>query len=202
MPHPSSRKPISTKVRIIFQLLPGAVMLTIPPKMPTPLVLAYLSYLLVGIWLLSQKIRRFTPWQLAQLQCPDPVTAFAESLVYTVGGFGLLIYLVSSEHTPWHFALGFLGILASWLLIQLIYSQQYALRYYHDGTGFIFPDCSRPHWTEFLYEGFCMAACYQTSDTVVNSTPMRQLVATHGILSYTLSISIIAMMFGLISNIL
>ncbi|MFM8293901.1 MAG: DUF1345 domain-containing protein, partial [Microcystaceae cyanobacterium] len=87
------------------------------------------------------------------------------------------------------------------LLIQLIYSQQYALRYYYDNeTGLIFPGCEQPNWTEFLYEGFCMAACYQTSDTSVTSTKMRQLVAAHGILSYLLSVSIIAMMFGWVSN--
>jgi len=47
-----------------------------------------------------------------------------------------------------------------------------------------------------------MAACYQTSDTSINSTAMRRLVATHGMLSYFLSVSIIAIIFGMIGNLL
>jgi uncharacterized membrane protein len=47
-----------------------------------------------------------------------------------------------------------------------------------------------------------MAACYQSSDTSVNSTAMQQLVATHGMLSYSLSVSIIAIIFGMIGNLL
>ncbi|MFN5970528.1 MAG: DUF1345 domain-containing protein [Microcystis sp.] len=93
-------------------------------------------------------------------------------------------------------------LFSAWLAIQLIYSQEYAVRYYHDGKGLVFPDCDRPNWTEFLYQGFCMAACYQTSDTSINSTAMRQLVATHGMLSYFLSVSIIAIIFGMIGNLL
>ncbi|WP_323670472.1 MULTISPECIES: hypothetical protein [Microcystis] len=38
--------------------------------------------------------------------------------------------------------------------MQLIYSQEYAVRYYHDGKGLVFPDCDRPNWTEFLDQGF------------------------------------------------
>lgn len=47
-----------------------------------------------------------------------------------------------------------------------------------------------------------MAACYQTSDTSINSTAMRRLAATYGMLSYSLSVSIIAIIFGMIGNLL
>jgi uncharacterized membrane protein len=47
-----------------------------------------------------------------------------------------------------------------------------------------------------------MAACYQTSDTSINSTARRRLVATHGMPSYFLSVSIIAIIFGMIGNLL
>jgi uncharacterized membrane protein len=47
-----------------------------------------------------------------------------------------------------------------------------------------------------------MAACYQTSDTSINSTARRRLVATQGMLSYFLSVSIIAIIFGMIGNLL
>ena len=76
------------------------------------------------------------------------------------------------------------------------------MRYYHDGKGLVFPDCDRPNGTEFLYQGFCMAACYQTSDTSINSTAMRRLVATHGMLFSFLSVSIIAIILGMIGNLL
>ncbi|WP_268807330.1 DUF1345 domain-containing protein [Microcystis aeruginosa] len=83
-----------------------------------------------------------------------------------------------------------------------MYSQEYAVRYYHDGKGLVFPDCDRPNGTEFLYQGFCMAACYQTSDTSINSTAMRRLVATHGMLFSFLSVSIIAIILGMIGNLI
>ncbi|MCE2667687.1 MAG: DUF1345 domain-containing protein [Microcystis sp.] len=85
---------------------------------------------------------------------------------------------------------------------QLIYSQEYAVRYYDDGKGLVFLDCDRPNWTEFPCQGFCMAACYQTSDTSINSTARRRLVATHGMPSYFLSVSIIAIILGMIGNLL
>ncbi|MFM7578503.1 MAG: DUF1345 domain-containing protein, partial [Microcystaceae cyanobacterium] len=177
--------------------------LLIPISIKTRVVMAFIGALLTGIFFLSRKMARFSPWQLIQFSSPNSKVAFTESLLYTIGSFGLLIYLAYSEHIVLHFALGFFGIVCAWLLIQLIYSQQYALRYYHDGgRGLVFPDCEQPNWTEFLYEGFCMAACYQTSDTSVTSTKMRQLIAAHGILSYLLSVSIIAMMFGLVGNLL
>jgi uncharacterized membrane protein len=193
---------ISIQIRLLCELVVGVGVLMIPVPMVTRLVLAFIGALLLGILLFSINIARVAPWQLVQFHHPNPRVAFAESLLYTAGSFGLLFYLASSEHAPFHFALGFLGIICAWLMIQLIYSQQYALRYYHDGTGLVFPDCPQPHWTEFLYQGFCMAACFQTSDTSVNSRAMRQLIATHGILSYILSVSIIAMMFGFIGNLL
>jgi len=186
------------------ELVIAIVVLMIPLAMATRFVLAFLLSLCVGILLLSIKISRLAPWQLEQLHLhyPNPREAFAESLLYTAGSFGLLVYLASSEHAPFHFALGFLGIICAWLMVQLLYCQEYAIRYYYDGKGFVFADCPQPHWTEFLYQGFCMAACYQTSDTSINSTAMRRLVATHGMLSYFLSVSIIAIIFGMIGNLL
>lgn len=199
----TGKKPINAHTRFISELIVGGIVFFIPIPVKTRLVLAFISALLTGILLLAGEIIGFTPWQLVQFHPPNARAAFAESLVYTLGSFGLLIYLAYSEHIALHFALGFLGIICAWLLIQMIYSKQYALRYYYDGgKGLVFPDCEQPHWTEFLYEGFCMAACYQTSDTSVTTTKMRQLVAAHGILSYLLSVSIIAMMFGLVGNLL
>ncbi|GAL92166.1 probable transmembrane protein [Microcystis aeruginosa NIES-44] len=142
------------------------------------------------------------PLAVRTIKISQSSVAFLESLFYTISSFGLLIYLLASEHAIVHFACGFLGIISAWLAIQLIYSQEYAVRYYHDGKGLVFPDCDRPNWTEFLYQGFCMVACYQTSDTSINSTAMRRLVATDGMLSYFLSVSIIAIIFGMIGNLL
>lgn len=199
----TGKKPIKAHTRFVYELIAGGTVLFIPIPMKTRLVTALISALLTGIFFLARKMTRFSPWQLVQFSLPNAKAAFAESLLYTLGSFGLLIYLAYSEHIALHFALGFFGIICAWLLIQLIYSQQYALRYYYDGgRGLVFPDCEQPNWTEFLYEGFCMAACYQTSDTSVTSTNMRQLIAAHGILSYLLSVSIIAMMFGLVGNLL
>jgi uncharacterized membrane protein len=147
----------------------------------------------LSLLFLTYRITRIAPWQLEQLKYPNPEIAFLESLFYTVGSFGLLVYLAASEHNILHFIFGFLGVISAWLTIQIIYSQEYAVRYYYD---------DQPHWTEFLYQGFCIASCYQTSDTSINSTALRQRVVTHGILAYFLSVSIIAMIFGLIGNLL
>jgi hypothetical protein len=51
---------------------------------------------------------------------------------------------------------------------------------------------------------FCLrfSGYYQTSDTSINSTARRRLVATQGMLSYFLSVSIIAIIFGMIGNLL
>jgi uncharacterized membrane protein len=198
----TSRKPSYTHIRWFGEIIVAIIVLMMPLPITLGLVLAFLLALLAAILFLAHQISRIAPWQLEQLKYPNPKAAFLESLFYTVGSFGLLVYLAASEHNILHFVFGFLGIISTWLTIQIIYSQEYAVRYYYDGKGFVFPDCDQPHWTEFLYQGFCMAACYQTSDTIINSRAMRQLVATHGILSYFLSVSIIAMIFGLVGNLL
>jgi uncharacterized membrane protein len=197
-----ARKPSYNQIRWLCQIIAALIILMLPIAITLRLVLAFLFALIVAIVLLTYRITRVAPWQLEQLKYPNPKAAFIESLLYTFSSFGLLVYLIASEHNIVHFACGFLGIISAWLAIQLIYSQEYAVRYYYDGKGLVFPDCDRPNWTEFLYQGFCMAACYQTSDTSINSTAMRQLVATHGMLSYFLSVSIIAIIFGIIGNLL
>lgn len=198
----TSRKLNYNQIRWLCEIITALLVLMLPIAITLRLVLAVLLALIVAVLLLAYRISCVAPWQLELLKYPNPREAFLESLLYTIGSFGLLVYLAASEHAVFHFAFGFLGIISAWLAIQLIYSQEYAVRYYYDGKGLTFPDCDRPNWTEFLYQGFCMAACYQTSDTSVNSTAMRQLVATHGILSYFLSVSIIAMIFGIIGNLL
>lgn len=199
-----TRRPFSTGARLLCELAVAAVILLFPAPitLTTRLVTAVACSLLVGIFLFYTRIYQFSPQQLAQLYRPNPRKALLESLFYTCGSFGLLVYLAASKHASFHFVLGFLGIVCAWLMVQLIYSQQYALRYYYDNGGLNFPNCEQPDWTEFLYQGFCMAACYQTSDTSVTSSAMRRLITTHGLLSYILSVSIIATLFGLIGNLL
>lgn len=199
-----TRKPFSTQARLLCELVVAAVLLLLPTPitLTTRLVLAVACSLFVGILLFYTRIYQFTPQQLAQLYRPNPRKALLESLFYTCGSFGLLVYLAAAKHASFHFVIGFLGIVCAWLMVQLIYSQQYALRYYFDNGGLTFPNCEQPNWTEFLYQGFCMAACYQTSDTSVTSSAMRQLITTHGLLSYILSVSIIATLFGLVGNLL
>jgi hypothetical protein len=58
----------------------------------------------MGILIFSINIDRVAPWQLVQFNRPHPRVAFAESLLYIAGSFGLLFYLASSEHFPLHFA--------------------------------------------------------------------------------------------------
>lgn len=188
------------KNRLIYQLIVGFIVLILPIPLNTRLVVSFICAVSVGILFLFRKIQRFAPWQLVRYQHPNPKIALVESLIYTASSYGLLAYLASSEHAFFHFILGFLGIIWVWLIVQLIYSEQYALRHYWDDKGLLFPDCPQPHWTEFLYQGFCIASCYQTSDTTVTTSAMRQLITMHALLSYTLSVSIIAVLFGLVGS--
>jgi uncharacterized membrane protein len=197
-----SIKLINHRLRLLVQLITGIFLLTLPIQLLTKLVIVCLGFQVTGLLIIFRKVMKLPPWRLRQLQSPHPKSIIIESLFYAIISFGLLVYLASSEHQPWHFALGFLTIICTWLMVQLLYMQECAILYYQDGTGFIFPDCIAPNWTEFFYQGFCIATCYQTSDTVINTTAMRQLIATQAILSYFLSISILGMMFGLVSNLL
>ena len=117
-----SRKPSNIQVRLMGELFVAIIVLMIPLTMATRFVLAFLFSLCAGLLLLSIKISRLAPWQLEQLHLhyPNPRGVFAESLLYTAGSFGLLVYLASSEHAPVHFALGFLGIICAWLMVQLL----------------------------------------------------------------------------------
>lgn len=193
---------INHQLSLLIQLIVGIFLLTLPIQLLTKLVIAFLGFQVTGLVIIFSKIMKFPPWHLRKLQSPYPKGIVIESLFYAIVSFSLLVYLASSEHQPWHFALGFLAIVSTWLMVQVLYMQECAILYYRDGTGFVFPECITPNWTEFFYQGFCIATCYQTSDTIINTTAMRKLIAIQAILSYFLSISILGMMFGLVSNLL
>jgi len=107
----TSRKPSHNQIRWLCQIIVALIVLIMPVAITLRLVLAFLFALMGAIALLAYRISCVAPWQLELLKSPNHRVAFLESLFFTTGSFGLLIYLIASAQAIVHFACGFLGII-------------------------------------------------------------------------------------------
>src|SRR5262249_5051374 len=99
------------------------------------------------------------------------------------------------------FALAGITTLLSWALIHTIFAFHYAHRCYRDSnnlcTGLAFPKETQPNYWDFIYFSFVIGMTFQVSDVQVTSTPLRRLVAAHGVISFFFSVAILALAVNL-----
>jgi len=102
---------------------------------------------------------------------------------------------------PFALALAAGTTMLSWALIHTIFAFHYAHRCYrgtgHRCSGLAFPQETQPNYWDFIYFSFVIGMTYQVSDVQVTSTPLRRLVAAHGIISFFFSVAILALAVNL-----
>lgn len=94
-------------------------------------------------------------------------------------------------------------LVGSWLLLPVEFALTYASRYYAAGAaagGLDFPGidenaggAAAPHYADFLYFSFTIAATAQTSDVAVTTRAMRKLVVAHGVVSFAFNTMVLAL---------
>jgi len=104
-------------------------------------------------------------------------------------------------------------IVLSWALINTIFALHYAHDYYLrtcastgegavQDTGLVFPGGRSPAYGDFVYFSFTIGMTFQVSDVQVTDLSVRQLVITHGIISFFYATVILALTVNIVAGML
>jgi uncharacterized membrane protein len=108
-------------------------------------------------------------------------------------------------------ALTIITVLNSWLFLHLTFAFHYAHEYYFEEEsdpgeppeargGLRFPNTETPQYVDFLYFSYVIGVAFQTADIETCSSPMRVLVATHGVIAFFFNTTILALMVNIASQ--
>jgi uncharacterized membrane protein len=149
------------------------------------------------------------------LRCPAPrVKAMAQQenassasllLVMSAAAVLSLVAIVAQlarfrhgvEGTLVGIGLPVITVVGSWFLLGVVYTFHYAHMFYatqSDKRPLHFPEgLELPSFHDFLYFSFTIGAAVQTSDVTVLSTPMRDAVLAHSVLSFFFNVAVIGL---------
>jgi uncharacterized membrane protein len=118
----------------------------------------------------------------------------AHSMTSTGTGFCLLL------------ALCILTVGSAWALTHTAYALRYAHLYYRDDDdgegGLEFPGKLDPDGMDFAYFAFTLGMCFQVSDVVITSRPIRRAALAHALLSFLYNTVVVALALNLMLNFL
>ncbi|MGD9545085.1 MAG: DUF1345 domain-containing protein [Methylocystis sp.] len=108
-------------------------------------------------------------------------------------------------------ALTIVTVLNSWLFLHLTFAFHYAHEFYFEEErdrdeppsargGLHFPNTTMPQYIDFLYFSYVIGVASQTADVDTCSSPMRLLVATHGVIAFIYNTTILALMVNVASQ--
>lgn len=98
-------------------------------------------------------------------------------------------------------ALGLGAIIASWLLVQTLYTVRYARLYYSDGErGVDFNQEDEPTYGDFAYLAFTLGMTYQVSDTNLGSRAIRREALAQALVSYLFGAFILAATINIVAG--
>lgn len=86
-----------------------------------------------------------------------------------------------------------------WVFTNIVYTLHYAHLFYgdtdgdgSDDKGLEFPKTEEPDYWDFIYFSFCLAMCFQTSDTAMTNGQMRRVATGHCLLAFVFNIGVLA----------
>ena len=95
-------------------------------------------------------------------------------------------------------------ILASWLVMQMVFAVHYAHEFYRPtetdanvAGGMTFPGDDKPDYWDFLYFTVSIGAASQTSDVSISSKHVRRIVLLQAILSFVFNTTVVALAINL-----
>ena len=106
------------------------------------------------------------------------------------------------------YILGFIAIIAGWVMVHTVYTFRYAHLYYFDDDGdgvacggIKFPGTPEPSDTDFAYFSFCIGTSFAVSDPQVTETRVRREVIAHAIIAFAYNSLIVGMVINLFAGI-
>jgi uncharacterized membrane protein len=97
--------------------------------------------------------------------------------------------------------IGFVSVIASWLVVHAVFSLRYAILYYTEPVGGIdFNTDDKPTFADFAYLAFTIAVTYGVTDTAVKNRLIRKAVLQHAMVSYLFGTVILAITVQVIGS--
>ncbi|MFI4967036.1 MAG: DUF1345 domain-containing protein [Caulobacterales bacterium] len=104
-----------------------------------------------------------------------------------------------------HVVLAFVTVIASWLMVQLIFALHYAHEYYgidaddgaRDAEGIEFPGKEAPDYWDFLYFSVVIGVACATADANITSKGLRRLATLHCLVAFAFNTIIVALTINL-----
>lgn len=104
-----------------------------------------------------------------------------------------------------HIVLAFFTVVASWLMVQMIFALHYAHEYYgvdeddgvSDSEGIDFPGHEAPDYWDFLYFSTVIGVACATADANIASKGLRRLAMLHGLVAFAFNTVIVALTINL-----
>jgi uncharacterized membrane protein len=104
-----------------------------------------------------------------------------------------------------HIVLAFVTVIASWLMVQMIFTLHYAHEYYgvdeddgaSDAQGLRFKDPSPPDYWDFLHFSIVIGVACATADVDFTSKGLRRLGTVHSLVAFAFNTIIVALTINL-----
>ncbi len=117
-------------------------------------------------------------------------------------GVGVLLFAGSrgGGAIPWEAMIGVASVVASWVLVHLLFMLHYAKLYYagEADAAIDFNAAGEPDYHDFAYLAFTIGMTYQVSDTALPGSEARRAVLRHALLSYLFGAVLLAVMINLV----
>ena len=104
-----------------------------------------------------------------------------------------------------HIVLAFGTVVASWMMVQMIFTLHYAHEYYgvdeddgaRDAAGIDFPGSEPPDYWDFLYFSVVIGVACATADADFTSKGLRRLGTVHSVVAFAFNTIIVALTINL-----
>ena len=110
-------------------------------------------------------------------------------------------HFLAPESPAYACVLSLTAVISAWFLTNASFTLRYAHLYFRDDGsaqgGLQFPGDEAPDAWDFAYFAFTVGMCFQVSDVVITSKPIRRAVLMHSVLSFAYNTIILGMALNL-----
>ncbi|MGJ0424754.1 DUF1345 domain-containing protein [Methylocystis sp.] len=214
---------IRARPQLFLSLALGLLVGFILPQAMQPVARALVAWNVVALcyfaldYLLVAGATHETIRERAQILDEGRVVMLLLTTAIATASFGAVVIELGSVKSMegWEkgaaIALTIITVLNSWLFLHLTFAFHYAHEFYfeeeHDSQeppaargGLHFPNTRMPQYVDFLYFSYVIGVAFQTADIETCSSPMRLLVAIHGIVAFFYNTTILALMVNVASQ--
>lgn len=210
---------LRARLRLVSSIVMGVVLFLVLPKELSASTRALLTWdfsasLYLGLaWLLiMQASVSRTRWG-ARIQHDGAGAVLVLTVAAAIASLAAIVVELSGlkdlspSRQDLHVVLVAFTLIISWLLVHTAFALHYANLFYETsspaGTGELeFPSHRPPAYMDFLYFAMVVGMTSQTSDVLVKTTRMRQLVTIHAMLGFLFNTTLLAMTVNIGASIL